>query len=91
MGFSEKTHQYRACVKFIEAISPKNKTGHTEVVDLTSPPIEDETTDTNNEMLFINTKICQESGVDQNKKNVDDKKHEGQGEDNSKQAIQTEK
>ena len=38
MGFTEKTSQYRACVKFIEAISPKNKTGHNEVVDLTSPP-----------------------------------------------------
>ena len=27
MGFSGKTPQSRACVKFIEAISPKNKTG----------------------------------------------------------------
>ena len=32
MGFTEKTPQYRARVKLLEAISPKNKTGHTEVV-----------------------------------------------------------
>ena len=78
--FTEKTPQYRACVKLIEAISPKNKTGVTEVVDLTSPPIEDDATaDTNNENLFVNTIACQESGMDQNKKNNDDEEHESQG------------
>ena len=64
MGFTEKTPQYRACVKLIEAISPKNKTSHTEVVDLTSPIEDDATADKNNEISFINTKILQESGTD---------------------------
>ena len=92
MGFTEKIPQYRACVKLIEAISPKNKTGHTEVVDLTSPPIEDDaTTDTSNEILFINTKVCQESGMYQNKKNYDDEEHESQGKEIAKHDIQTEK
>ena len=92
MGFTEKTPQYRACVKLIEAISPNNKTGHTEVVDLTLPPIKDDATaDTNNEIPFVNTKVCQESGMDQNKKNDDDEEHESQGEEIAKDDIQAEK
>ena len=94
MGFNEKTRQYRACVKLIEAISPKNKTGHTEVVDLTSPIEDDATADKNNEILFVNTKIHQESGTDQNEKSnilPDDEEHESRGEEIAKDDIQTEK
>ena len=47
---------------------PKNKTDNTEVVDLILPPIENEPVDTSNEIIFINTKICQEGAVDNNKK-----------------------
>ena len=60
MGFTRKTPQYRACVKLIEGISPKNKTGHTEVVDLSSPIEDDATAGNNNETLFVNTKTQQE-------------------------------
>ena len=90
MGFTEKTPQFKACIKLIEAISPKSKTNQTEVVDLISPPIENEPTDTNNDILFINTKICQEGGVE-NDKNDDEEEHESQGEETAKQNTQTEK
>ena len=91
MGFTEKTPHFKACIKLVETISPKNKTNQTEVVDFISPPIEDEPTDTNDEILFINTKICQESEVDKNEKNDDDEEHESQGEETAKQDTQTEK
>ena len=55
MGFTEKTPEYKACVKFIEAISPQNKTTtHNNIIDLTSPT-EDETIDNNMEILFVKT------------------------------------
>ena len=82
MGFTEKTPQYRACIKLIEAIGPKHKTGHTEVVDLTSPTEDDATAGNNNETLFVNTKLQQEGGTEQTKKNntlQDDEEHESQG------------
>ena len=37
MGFSDKTPEYRACMKFLEAISPQNNTRNqeeTENIDL---------------------------------------------------------
>ena len=52
MGFTEKTPQYQACVKFIVAISPKHRAKQTEVVDLTSPT-EDENVDNNNDILLV--------------------------------------
>ena len=57
MGFAEKNPEYKACVKFIEAISPKHKpTTTSNVTDLTSPTeVEDETTE-NNDILFVNRK-----------------------------------
>ena len=45
MGFTEKTPEYRACVKFLAAISPKNKHKQAEFVGLTSP------TESTNEMI----------------------------------------
>ena len=52
MGFREKTPQYYACVKIIEAISPKHISKQTDVVDLTSPT-EDEKIDNNNDFLLF--------------------------------------
>ena len=52
MGFSNKTPQYQACSKFIEAISPKHGNKQTEVVDLTSPTEED-MAENNNDILLI--------------------------------------
>ena len=92
MGFTEKT-QYRACIKLIEAISLKHKTGHTEVVDLTSPTEDDATAGNNNEILFVNSKL-QEGGTEQTKKSntlQDDEEHESQGEEIAKDDIQAEK
>ena len=56
MGFTEKTPQYKACVKFIEAISPKNKISSTDVVDLTSPTEDYEKNENNNDILFVKEK-----------------------------------
>ena len=51
MGFTDRTPQYQACLKFIEAISPKHGGAkQTEVVDLTSPT-EDENLENNNDIL----------------------------------------
>ena len=37
MGFTDNSPEYRACISFLEAISPKNKAKHTdEVIDLIS-------------------------------------------------------
>ena len=46
MGFTENTPEYKACVQFIQAISPKHKpTTASDVIDLTPPTeAEDETT-----------------------------------------------
>ena len=55
MGFTKKTPENEACVKFIEVISPKNRTKRTKVVDLTSPT-EDETIDKSQEIIFVKDK-----------------------------------
>ena len=52
MVFMDNTPQYQACLKFVEAISPKQSAKQTEVVDLTSPT-EDEKVENNNDILFV--------------------------------------
>ena len=37
MGFHEKSPEYQACVKFLDAILLKDKTDTAEIVDLVSP------------------------------------------------------
>ena len=55
MGFSEKTSEYKACVQFIQAISPKHKTSATNnMIDLTHQA-EDETME-NDDIFCVNTK-----------------------------------
>ena len=61
VGFTEKIPQYQACVKFVEAISPKHSARQTEVVDLTSPT-EDENVDNNNDILFLKDIDTQKTG-----------------------------
>ena len=80
MGFMEKTPQYRACVKLREIISPRNKTGHTEIVDLTSPPIEEEASDTNNEILFIIQRFVKKAGWIKTRKMVMTRNTKARGE-----------
>ena len=62
MCFTEKTPQFRACVKLIEAISRKTKASHTDVVDLTSPTEDDDTIDNNNDILFVKDTEMQKEG-----------------------------
>ena len=93
MGFTEKASQYRASTKLIEAISPKPKTGHREVVDLTSPPEDDTTADNNNKVLFVNTKLHQEGETKTTKTgNIlqEEEEHENQGEKITKVHKQAE-
>ena len=52
IGFSDKTPKYQACIKFIEAISPKHNNKQTKVVDLTSLTEED-MAEINNDFLLI--------------------------------------
>ena len=57
MGFFEKTPEYKACVRFIQAISPKHKTSTTNnVIDLTSPAEEEDETMENDDIFCVNTK-----------------------------------
>ena len=37
MGFHEKSPEYQACVKLLDAIRPEDKTDTAEIVDLVSP------------------------------------------------------
>ena len=57
MGFSEKTPEYKACMQFIQAISPKHKTSTTNnVIDLTSPAEAEDETMENDDIFCVNTK-----------------------------------
>ena len=56
MCFTEKTPHYKACVKSIEAISPKRKINSKNVVDLTSPTEVEEKNKNNNDILFVEEK-----------------------------------
>ena len=57
MGFTEKTSEYKACLHFIQAISPKHKpTTTSNVINLTSPTEAEDETMENNDILFVNTK-----------------------------------
>ena len=67
MGFSEKTPEYKACIQFIQAISPKHKTNVTDdVIDLTSPAEADD------EKMDHNDIFCEKS------KNIEDPKQDEQ-------------
>ena len=77
MGFAEKTPEYKACVKIIKAISPKNKTTNNNITDLRSPT-EDETMDSIMEIPFVknnDTKGTQEKDDEQIQ---DDEEHRRQ-------------
>ena len=95
MGFTEKTPQYRACVKLIEAISPKSKTSHRDVVDLTSSTEDNYTTDNNNDIIFVkNSKLQQEGETEKTKMDnilQEDREHESNEEGISKDGKQAEK
>ena len=92
MGFTEKIPQYKACVKFIEAISPKSKTSHTDVVDLTSPTEDDDTIDNNNDILFVKDKDLQQEGETKKTNNNFQyhEEHESDGEEVIKDGKQSE-
>ena len=90
MGFAEKSPQYQACLKFIEAISPKNITKEIDVVDLTSPT-EEKTIDNNNDILFVKDKEQKEGGIEKkDKKLQEDDEHENNGEDVNRDGKQSE-
>ena len=56
-GIYRKTPEYKACLQFIQAISPKHKlTTASDVIDLTSPTEAEDETMESNDILFVNTK-----------------------------------
>ena len=55
MGFSEKTPEYKTCVQFIQAISPKHRTSIiNDVIDLTSPAEADDEKMENDDIFCFN-------------------------------------
>ena len=88
MAFTEKTPQYKPCVKLIEVISPKSKTSHTDVVGLTLPTEDDDTIKNNNDTLFVKDKNLQQEGETKNLQ--EDEEHESNGEENIKDGKQSE-
>ena len=56
MGLTEKKPQYQACVKFISTFSPKNTKNQTDVVYLTSPTEDKQSTTTTTIFYLERTK-----------------------------------
>ena len=81
MVFTDKTPQYQACLKFIEAISPKHGNDQTEMVDLMSPTEEDNA-ENNNDILFVKN-IDNQQKVDDTEMQ-EDEEHNKQEEELSK-------
>ena len=79
MGFTEKTLKYQACVRFLKAISPKNKQKQNEIVDLTSPT--ESTIDMNDkEILFVRVKEVTEEATEEKQ---DEEMHENEEHENN--------
>ena len=77
MGLSEKTPEYKACLQFIQSISPKYKTSSTNnVIDLTSPAEAEDETMENDDIFCVNTKDIEtkQGQVDEQPNN--EKEHE---------------
>ena len=82
MGFSDETPQYQACLKFIEAISPKQANKKDEVVDLTSLA-DEEMAENNNDFLLIKEGKTQEN--DAEAEIPDDEEHPKQEDEMAKE------
>ena len=66
MRFSEKTPEYKACIQFIQAISPKHKTSITnDVIDLTSPAEADDEKMDNNDIFCENSQNIEDPKQDE--------------------------
>ena len=66
MGFSEKTPEYKACIQFIQAISPKHKTNVIdEVIDPTSPAEANDGKMDNDVIYCANSKNIEDSENEQ--------------------------
>ena len=86
MGFSEETPQYQACVKFIEAISPKQANKKDEVVDLMSLT-DEEMAENNNDILLIKGEKTQK--IDADAEMPDDEEHTKQKDEMTKEVKET--
>ena len=89
MGFTEKTAEYKACVQFIEAISPKHKpTTTSNIIDLTSPAEAEDETMENNDILFVNTKD-KEVKEKEDKQPQNDEEHGTMDDDIDNSTVET--
>ena len=53
MGFHEKSPEYQACIKFLDAIRPKDQTNTAHIVDLVSPAESPDKFSTDLEVLSV--------------------------------------
>ena len=89
MGFTDKTPEYKACVQFIEAISPKHKpTTTSNLIDLTSPTEAEDETMENNDILFVNTKD-KEAKEKEDKQPQNDEEHGSMDENIDNNTVET--
>ena len=82
MGFSDETPQYQTCLKFIEAISPKQAKKKDEAVDLTS--LTDEMAANNNDILLFKGGKTQKTDADAEM--PDDEEHTRQEDEMTKEV-----
>ena len=83
MGFSDKTPQYPAWLKFIDAISPKQGNKKDEVVNLTSPT-DEEMAENNNDILLIKENKTKKNNTDAEMR--DDEEHTKQEDETAKEV-----
>ena len=79
----KQTPEYQACLKFLEAISPKSKTNDKEeIIDLNSPT---ERPDKNDEILCIDMKKT--GKVADKADDITHEEHEKQKDDNNNRSV----
>ena len=84
MGFADKSPEYKACIDFLEAISPKNKAKHTdEVIDLISS---DESLN-KMDILYIDNKLSSNITNTNANKEATQEEHEKLEDDNNNQEV----
>ena len=82
MGFADKSPEYKACMDFLEALSPKNKAKHTdEIIDL----ISSDESPSKMDILYIEPNINIANTI-ANKKATQEE-HEKLEEDNNNQEV----
>ena len=84
MGFADKSSEYKACMKFLEAISPKNKAKQTdEVIDL----ISSDESPNKMDILYIDNKTSSKVTDNNANKEATQEEHKKLEDDNNNQEV----